>query len=52
MRQQVQGAGRGADLAGRYSQVLGGGSQAAMTDQQLNGPDMGAGLMHRSSGAC
>jgi len=44
MRQQVQGAGRGADLARSYSQVLGGGSQAAMTKQQLNGPDVGARL--------
>ena len=43
-RQQVQGAGRGADLARSYSQVLGGGSQAAMTKQQLNGPDVGARL--------
>ena len=44
MWQQVQGAGRGADLARSYSQVLGGGSQAAMTKQQLNGPDVGARL--------
>ena len=34
MRQQVQGAGRGADPARSYSQVLGGGSQAAMTKQR------------------
>ena len=38
MRQQVQGAGRRADLARSDAQVLGGGGEAAMTEQQLNGP--------------
>ena len=43
-RQQVQRAGRGADLARSYSQVLGRCSQAAMTKQQLNGPNVSARL--------
>ena len=44
MRQQVQRAGRRADLAGRDAQVLGSGGKAAVAEQQLNGPDVGARL--------
>ena len=49
MRQQVQRAGRRADLARSDAQVLGGGGQAAMTEQQLNGPQIGAGFEQMDS---
>jgi len=41
MRQEVQGAGRRADLVGRDAQVLGCGGEAAMTEEELNGPQVG-----------
>ena len=43
-RQQIQGARRGADLAGGDPQIPGCGRQAAVTKQQLNGADVGAGF--------
>jgi len=43
-RQQLQGAHRGADLAGGDPQIAGCSRQAAVTEQQLNGADVGAGL--------
>jgi len=42
--QQIQGAGGGAHLAGGDPQIPGGGGQAAVPQQQLNGADVGAGL--------
>jgi len=42
--QQLQGAHRGADLAGGDPQIAGCGRQAAVTKQQLNGANVGAGL--------
>ena len=44
MRQQVQRAGRRADLVGSDAQVLGSGGEAAMTEEELNGPQIGAGF--------
>src|SRR6516165_4178161 len=44
MWQQVERTGRGTDFGGGDPQVAGGGGQAAMTKQQLNGPDIGAGF--------
>ena len=44
MRQQIERAGCRAHFAGGDSQVLGGGRQAAMPEQQLNRTDIGSGL--------
>jgi hypothetical protein len=44
MRQEVQRAGRRADFVGRNAQVLGSGGEAAMTEEELNGPQVGAGF--------
>jgi len=44
MREQVERAGGRANLAGGDPQISGGGRQAAMTEQQLNGPDVRAGF--------
>ena len=44
MRQQVQWAGRRADLAGSDAQVLCGGGEAAMAEEELNGPQIGTGF--------
>ena len=42
--QGVQRAGGGAHFAGRQPQVAGGGAQAAVAEQQLDGAQIGAGL--------
>src|SRR5258708_39350155 len=44
MRQQVQRAGCRADLVGSDAQVLGCGREAAMTEEELNGPQISAGF--------
>src|SRR5664280_1864853 len=43
-RQQLQRAGRRADLVGGDPQILRGRCQAAMAEQKLDGTDIGAGL--------
>src|SRR5215470_3892449 len=43
-RQQVQRTGCRADLVGRDTQVLGRGGEAAMTEEELNGPQIGTGF--------
>src|SRR5262252_10389202 len=43
-RQQVQRTGCRADLVGRDTQVLGRGGEAAMTEEELNGPEIGTGF--------
>ena len=43
-RKQVERTGRGAHLGGGDPQVAGGGRQAAMAEQQLNGAHVGAGF--------
>lgn len=42
MRQKVQKAGHRADLVGGDAQVLRRGGEAAMTEEELNGPQVGA----------
>ena len=42
--QQVKRTGRGADLGAGDLQVAGGGRQAAVTEQELDGADVDAGL--------
>ena len=44
MRQQVQRARCRADLAGSDAQILGSGGEAAMAEEKLNGPQIGAGF--------
>ena len=44
LREQIEWAGGGAHLGSGDAQIAGRGSQAAMTKQQLNGPDVGARL--------
>jgi hypothetical protein len=44
MRQQVEGAGGCADLAGGDAQVSGSGREAAMAEQELNSPQISAGF--------
>ena len=44
MRQQVEGAGRGTDLAGGDPQVASRGCEASVTEQQLNGAQIGTGF--------
>ena len=43
-RKQVEGTGGGAHLGGGDAQIAGGGGQAAMAKQQLNGAHVGAGF--------
>jgi hypothetical protein len=40
-REQIKRAGGGAHLGGGNTQIAGGGGQAAMTEQELNGADVG-----------
>jgi hypothetical protein len=49
VRQQVQGTRCGTDLAGGDPQVSGGGREATVTKQQLNGANVGAGLQQMDS---
>ena len=42
LRQKIEWTGGRADLAGGDPQIPGGGRQAAVAEQQLNGPDIGA----------
>src|SRR5258708_39490856 len=49
MRQQVQRAGCRADLVGSDAQVLGCGREAAMTEEELNGPQISAGFEEMNS---
>src|SRR5260370_14720565 len=44
MRQRIPRAGRRADLVGSDAQVLCGGGEAAMTEKELNGPQIGGGF--------
>src|SRR6476660_6576702 len=43
-RKQIEGTGGSAHLGGSDAQIAGGGCQAAMTEQQLNGAHVGAGF--------
>ena len=49
MREQVERTGGGAHFAGGDPQVSSGGRQAAVAEQQLNGPDIGAGFQQMNS---
>jgi hypothetical protein len=42
VRQKIEWTGGRADLAGSDPQIAGSGRQAAVAEQQLNGPDIGA----------
>src|SRR5260370_9265038 len=44
MRQRIERAGSRADLVGSDAQVLGSGGEAAMTEEEVDGPQSGAGF--------
>jgi len=51
MREQIKWAGGGAHLGGCNAQIARGGSQAAMTEQELNSTDVGA-LLEKVNRKC
>jgi hypothetical protein len=51
MREQIKRAGGGAHPGGGNAQIAGGGSQAAMAEQELNRTDVGA-LLEKVNGKC
>src|SRR5580704_9185970 len=51
MREQIKRADSGAHLGGGNAQIAGGGSQAAMAEQELNSTDVGT-LFEEVNGKC